>query len=53
MVEMAIEAVIFIHYKPQIVVNNSRHVVDEEDLKWVAMKKNILLLKQFHEIFLP
>ena len=35
--------VIFIHY-------NSRLVVDEDDLKWMANEKKILLLsKQFHE----
>ena len=31
---------------------NSRLVVDEDDLKWVAIEKNILLLlEQFHENF--
>ena len=36
--------VIFIHYKPRIACRNSQLAVDEDDLKWVAKEKNILLL---------
>ena len=41
--------VIFIHYKPRIAVAFWL-VVDEDDLKWVAnVKKILLFLKQLHE----
>ena len=39
--------VIFIHCK-----SNSRLAVDEDDLKWVADEKKILLIKHSHEHFL-
>ena len=39
--------VIFTHYKSRIAncCRNSRLVVDEDDLKWVAMEKNIVIFK--------
>ena len=45
--------VIFIHYKPSISIaihRNSRLVVDEDDLKWVANEKKALLLRQLQRI---
>ena len=37
--------VIFIRYKPQI----TAAVVEEDDLKWVANEKKMLLLRELHE----
>ena len=37
--------VIFIHYKPQIIVVDSQLVVDENDMKWVANANNDFVFK--------
>ena len=39
---------IFIHYQPRICFRNFRPVVDEDELKWVANERNMLLLRCYY-----